>query len=301
MPAGVQRPAGNRMPEGSQRSTGIQRAPVNRTAVTRIQNPEKFQADEMKDTARAAIKSPLFILIAVLNTICVASSIAAIFMKELNFSLFARLLNGVDLPTQFVGYIDKLIVLMSKLDTDAVAVNLGFQIPEILFCLGLWLILVMAVTAKEEMSGIGFLLVKIVLIIGMVKNCLIVLAGLIISVALVVAAWVSGGRGMTVASVVTLVILIIAAMMVIMYYFSYMATFKSIYLNAGKGELYGRASVYVAILNIILALTSVVNLLSGIVNMEISSITGAIGKMGWMILLSVWMISYRNEMSEFEE
>ena len=259
-----------------------------------------YSSMQMMETARKAIKSPLFVIIALLNTVYLVSSVAAIFLKELNFSVIARLLSGVELPSQFIGYMDKFLVLMAKLDTDAIVVNLIMHIPDLLFCIGLWLIFVTALAAKENMSGIGFGFTKVVLIINMVKNCVLVLAGLIISVALAVAAWVSGTKGMTVASAVTLVLMIVIAMMVIMYYFCYMATFKTVHLNA-NGEPYGKVSGYVAVMEVILALTAILNLLSGIVNSEISAITGAVGKMGWMILFALWILLYRKNMSEFEE
>ena len=316
----VNRPNG---PQGApaNRPNGPQGAPVNRpngpqgAPAVRPNGPQgvpagrpngpqmrpSYNSMQVMETARKAIKSPLFILIALLNTVYLVSSIAAIFLEQLNFSVAARLLSGVNLPTQFVGYMDKFLVLMAKLDTDAVVVNLAMRVPDLLFCIGLWLILVTAFSAKETMSGIGFGFVKLVLIINMIKNCVVVLAGLVISVVLTVAAWVSGTGSMTVASTVTLVLMIVIAMMVIMYYFCYMATFKTVRLNASTGEPYGKVSVYVAIMEIILALTAILNLLSGIVNAEISAITGAAGKMGWMILFALWIFSYRSRMSEFEE
>ena len=296
--APMNRPNG---PQGAPavRPNGPQGVPAGRPNGPQMR--PSYNGMQVMETARKAIKSPLFILIALLNTVYLVSSIAAIFLEQLNFSVAARLLSGVNLPTQFVGYMDKFLVLMAKLDTDAVVVNLAMRVPDLLFCIGLWLILVTAFSAKETMSGIGFGFVKLVLIINMIKNCVVVLAGLVISVVLTVAAWVSGTGSMTVASTVTLVLMIVIAMMVIMYYFCYMATFKTVRLNASTGEPYGKVSVYVAIMEIILALTAILNLLSGIVNAEISAITGAAGKMGWMILFALWIFSYRSRMSEFEE
>ena len=296
--APVNRPNG---PQGAPavRPNGPQGVPAGRPNGPQMR--PSYNGMQVMETARKAIKSPLFILIALLNTVYLVSSIAAIFLEQLNFSVAARLLSGVNLPTQFVGYMDKFLVLMAKLDTDAVVVNLAMRVPDLLFCIGLWLILVTAFSAKETMSGIGFGFVKLVLIINMIKNCVVVLAGLVISVVLTVAAWVSGTGSMTVASTVTLVLMIVIAMMVIMYYFCYMATFKTVRLNASTGEPYGKVSVYVAIMEIILALTAILNLLSGIVNAEISAITGAAGKMGWMILFALRIFSYRSRMSEFEE
>ena len=277
-----------------------QGAPMNRPMNGAPMRP-LYSAVQMRDTARKAVGSPLFFLIVLLNTVYFVSSIVAIFLEELNFSVAARLLSGASLPTQYVGYMDKFLVLMSTLDTDAVVANLIIRIPDLLFCIGLWAIFFSVKRAGEELSGAGFGFVKAALIIHMIKSCVLILVGLVVSVALTVAAWVSKSNGMIIASVISLVLMIVIAMMAIMYYFCYMATFKTVRCNADSGEAYGRVSGYVAVMVVILSLTGILNLLSGIVNAEISAITGAVGKMGWMILFAVWIFSYRNRMSEFEE
>lgn len=256
---------------------------------------------QIMETARGMLKSPLFFLIVFLNTVYLAGSIAAIFMKELNFSLYAGLLADISFPAQIAGYMTDLLAIFTKLDTGAVIVNLVIHIPDMLFCLGVWVIFISALSAKENMSGAGFSMVKIVMILRMVVYCILMLAGLLISVTLVVAAWISGVQSMLIASVVTLVLMIVITMMLIMYYFSYFATMKTCRVNADNGDVYGSVSSYVAGLQIIMALFSVINLLSGIVNAEISNIAGSAGKMGWMILLGIWMFRYKSKLSEFDE
>ncbi len=256
---------------------------------------------QIMETARGMLKSPLFFLIALLNTVYLAGSIAAIFMKELNFSLYAGLLSDIEFPAQVAGYMTDLLAIFAKLDTGAVIVNLAIHIPDMLFCLGIWVIFISALAAKERMSGAGFGMVKIVMILRMVVYCILMLAGLLVSVTLVVAAWISGVQNMLIASIVTLVLMIVITMMLIMYYFSYFATMKTCRVNADNGDVYGAVSSYVAGLQIIMALFSVLNLLSGIVNAEVSNIAGSVGKMGWMILLGIWMFRYKSKLSEFDE
>ena len=256
---------------------------------------------QIMETARGMLKSPLFFLIALLNTVYLAGSIAAIFMKELNFSLYAGLLADIEFPAQVAGYMTDLLAIFAKLDTGAVIVNLVIHIPDMLFCLGVWVIFISALAAKERMSGAGFGMVKVVMILRMVVYCILMLAGLLVSVTLVVAAWISGVQSMLIASVVTLVLMIVITMMLIMYYFSYFATMKTCRVNADNGDVYGSVSSYVAGLQILMALFSVINLVSGIVNAEISNFAGSVGKMGWMILLGIWMFRYKNKLSEFDE
>ena len=131
-------------------------------------------------------------------------------------------------------------------------------------------------------------------------RCAIMLAVLIVTVTVVVAAWVSKEQQVIVMSVVMLVVAIIVVMMIIMYYFSYFGTLKTCRINGNTGESYGKPSVYLAVLLVLLALPGIVGLLSGIVNMEISNIVSSIAKMGWMILFAAWIFRYRGNMSELE-
>ena len=260
-----------------------------------------FRNTKIREMSKKSFQSPIFLLVALLQTVYLAGSIAAIFMKQLNFSQVMRLITGISMPTQITGYMDQLLKLMAKLDTGAVLANLAIRIPDILMCLGLWMIVFAARSKKTEMPGVGFTFLKIVVIIGLIKSCVLMLAGLIISVALVVSAWVSGVQTMIVAAVVTLVIMIVLTMLVVMYYFSYLAMLRTFRTNTQKGESYGAASGYVAVVYILMGLFGIIGLLSGIVNGEISGIVGLAGRIGWMLLMAFWIFGYRSTLGEIED
>ena len=260
-----------------------------------------FRNTKIREMSKKSFQSPIFLLVALLQTVYLAGSIAAIFMKQLNFSQVMRLITGISMPTQITGYMDQLLRLMAKLDTGAVLANLAIRIPDILMCLGLWMIVFAARSKKTEMPGVGFTFLKIVVIIGLIKSCVLMLAGLVISVALVVSAWVSGVQTMIVAAVVTLVIMIVLTMFVVMYYFSYLAMLRTFRTNTQKGESYGAASGYVAVVYILMGLFGIIGLLSGIVNGEISGIVGSAGRIGWMLLMAFWIFGYRSTLGEIED
>ena len=257
-----------------------------------------FRNTKIREMSKKSFQSPIFLLVALLQTVYLAGSIAAIFMKQLNFSQVMRLITGISMPTQITGYMDQLLKLMAKLDTGAALANLAIRIPDILMCLGLWMIVFAARSKKTEMPGVGFTFLKIVVIIGLIKSCVLMLAGLVISVALVVSAWVSGVQTMIVAAVVTLVIMIVLTMLVVMYYFSYLAMLRTFRTNTQKGESYGAASGYVAVVYILMGLFGIIGLLSGIVNGEISGIVGSAGRIGWMLLMAFWIFGYRSTLGE---
>ena len=263
--------------------------------------PQGFAGVKIRETARGALKSPVFLLVALLHTVFLAGSVAAVIMSQLNYSQVVRLLAGFQLPAQLGSYMNTAVTLLTKLDSSAIILNLIFCIPDLLFCIGLWLVFCMARTEEEEMSGIGFTFMKIVVILNMIKSCLVMLILLVVAVALVISAWVSGMTGMLVASAVALVLIIAVTMAVIMYYFCYLATIRTCRTNAGTGERYGRVSSYVALIHIIGSLFSIIGILSGVVNMEIAGIVKSAGMLGWMLLFGVWIYMYRGRMSEFEE
>ena len=310
--AGVRRPiAGQGRPMNSQGQPS-QGRPMNGQGQPMMQNrpmsaPQYdmpsmgFRNTKIREMSKKSVQSPIFLLVALLQTVYLAGSIAAIFMKQLNFSQVMRLITGISMPTQITGYMDQLLKLMAKLDTGAVLANLAIRIPDILMCLGLWIIVFAARSKKEEMPGVGFTFLKIVVIIGLIKSCVLMLAGLVISVALVVSAWVSGVQTMIVAAVVTLVIMIVLTMFVVMYYFSYLAMLRTFRTNTQKGESYGAASGYVAVVYILMGLFGIIGLLSGIVNGEISGIVGSAGRIGWMLLMAFWIFGYRSTLGEIED
>ena len=310
--AGVRRPiAGQGRPMNSQGQPS-QGRPMNGQGQPMMQNrpmsaPQYdmpsmgFRNTKIREMSKKSFQSPIFLLVALLQTVYLAGSIAAIFMKQLNFSQVMRLITGISMPTQITGYMDQLLRLMAKLDTGAVLANLAIRIPDILMCLGLWMIVFAARSKKTEMPGVGFTFLKIVVIIGLIKSCVLMLAGLVISVALVVSAWVSGVQTMIVAAVVTLVIMIVLTMFVVMYYFSYLAMLRTFRTNTQKGESYGAASGYVAVVYILMGLFGIIGLLSGIVNGEISGIVGSAGRIGWMLLMAFWIFGYRSTLGEIED
>ena len=131
--------------------------------------------------SKKSFQSPIFLLVALLSRPFIwQGSIRCDFMKQLNFSQVMRLDHRISMPTQITGYMDQLLKLMAKLDTGAVLANLAIRIPDILMCLGLWMIVFAARSKKTEMPGVGFTFLKIVVIIGLIKSCVLMLAGLVI-------------------------------------------------------------------------------------------------------------------------
>lgn len=287
------------------RPVNVQGGPVNMQnrpagAYVNAARPVNYAAQRLAMTARGVLKSPLLILVALLQTVYLAGAVMAVFLKQVDFSQAARLLSNVNFPAQMAGYMNSVLNVISRLGSGAIVANLIPRIPELLLCLGLWMTVIAARTKKEKMSGTGLGLWKAYVIIGMIGACLALLGGLIISVAIVVSAWVAGTKSVIAVSVIVLILLIVVTMLVVMYYFSYLATLKTFRKNA-NGEVYGTASGYVAVIHVIAGLLGIISLLSGIVNAEIGTIISAAGQIGWMVLFGVWIFQYRTKLSGEEE
>lgn len=287
------------------RPVNVQGGPVNMQnrpagAYVNAARPVNYAAQRLAMTARGVLKSPLLILVALLQTVYLAGAVMAVFLKQVDFSQAARLLSNVNFPAQMAGYMNSVLNVISRLGNGAIVANLIPRIPELLLCLGLWMTVIAARTKKEKMSGTGLGLWKAYVIIGMIGACLALLGGLIISVAIVVSAWVAGTKSVIAVSVIVLILLIVVTMLVVMYYFSYLATLKTFRKNA-NGEVYGTASGYVAVIHVIAGLLGIISLLSGIVNAEIGTIISAAGQIGWMVLFGVWIFQYRTKLSGEEE
>ncbi len=259
------------------------------------------KVSRMMETSRRVIRSPLLIIITILNTIYLLASIGAVILKQLNYGLVARLISSINFPSQVSGYVSMFETLMKQLDTDAVIAALLVRVPGLLFCIGLWLLVITVRSAKERMSGSGFALMRICVVLRMIFSCIILLAVLVLAVTLVIAAGSGSSTSVLVLAIGILVAAIVLTMAVIMYYFCYLATLRAVQTNASTGDFYGKVSVFVAVVTIILALPGILNLLSGITNMEITGIITGISRLAWMILFAVWIFCYRRVMSEYEE
>lgn len=244
--------------------------------------------------AKGMFRSPLFVLMALLNTIALGVSVAGILMKELNYSGLLSVLKNFDMPVEALVYVDKFMELLSKAEGESV-IELAGKVPDLLLCIGIWILVITALRKKEGMASAGFLTVKIVVILKMIVSCIILVACLIFSVTLVVSAWVSSGRTALIASAVFLGIMIILSMAVIMYFFCLLHGLKVCRKNAVMGEDFGKLPLYAVVLTILIALVSAVGLLSAVINMEIAGIVSFACQIGWMLLLGIWMLVYRNK------
>ncbi len=300
---GQQMPQGGPM-NGQQMTQG---APMNRQQMPQSgpmygqQGSQPGRVNHLMEKAQEIIRSPLLLIVAILSTLYLVGSVLAVFMRELNYSQISNLLSSIGWPSQLSSYVNLIRSALDSLDTGALVLNLLFRLPDLLFCIGLWIVCINVRTTERGMSGAGFTFMRINVILRLIGACLVLLVVLVLSVILTIATVSAGTSGLMAAAIVLLVVVIALTMAVIMYYFCYLATIRSLHVNAGKGEPCGKVSRYVAVIQIILALTSIVTILSGIINLEITGILSGVGRLFGMILFGAWILRYRNGMTDYEE
>ena len=98
------------------------------------------------------------------------------------------------------------------------AAGLVLNIPGILMCLGLWLMFAQTKRSEGEVSTSGCTLVKVMVVLQFIAVCLVMTAGLIISVAFVVAAGASSSLTSIIVGVVMLLVMILISTLAILFY-----------------------------------------------------------------------------------
>ncbi|MCC8046503.1 MAG: hypothetical protein LIP12_13575 [Clostridiales bacterium] len=267
----------------------------------RQQEKGAFAVRKIMETSRALLTSPLLLFVAIFHTIYFAGAIAAIFMGELDYSLFGRLFGSLPLPDQLANYVSMLQSALAQLDNGAVAIDLALRVPDLLFFLGIWLLCITARASKERMSGAGFLFIRIAVVLNMIAACVLILAVLILSATVTIASGNTGISDSLPIKVAVLAAVIIAAMLIVMYYFCFLTTISALSRNARLGENYGKASAYVALVHIVFAFTAIINVLSGVLNGWIPVAAGGAARFLWMLLFGVWIFKYRNALREYNE
>lgn len=256
---------------------------------------------QLIEQSKRMFRSPVFIIMALLNTVFMVTMIASIFLQNMSFSQVITILANFDLPSELMSYANRILSLMSKLGSGMIVVDLVSHLPELLLCVGFWILIVTADKSDEPMSGLGFLCAKIYIVIKMAVMCIGLLICLVLSVVFAVSSWVSVSVSAKIFSSIFLAAMIVFTMVIVMYFFCLLHTVKVCRLNAVQGERFSAVSVYAAVLTILAALTSILGLLSAIVNYETAGIICFGCKIAWMVLISLWIILYKNKINEGSE
>ena len=172
------------------------------------------------------------------------------------------------------------------------AVNLVFCIPGLLMGLGLWMMFFQTSPSKPQIATSGYTLTKVMVILKFIALCILLTAGLVISVAFVVAAGASSSVASIIVGVILLVIMIIVSVLVIMFYVQLLHCIKVMKWNARSGADPGRISSFVPVMGILLTIGTVLLMLPMAPNDYIGLVSRGTSA-AWMLFASIWIMVYR--------
>lgn len=245
--------------------------------------------------ARKMVKSPLFFLAVLLFTAAVAISVVNLVTGNFIHSINAMqaLMQTVMGSSVAVSFLNGIIDILEGMNgMILLAAGLVLNIPGILMCLGLWLMFAQTKRSEGEVSTSGCTLVKVMVVLQFIAVCLVMTAGLIISVAFVVAAGASSSLTSIIVGVVMLLVMILISTLAILFYVQLLFGIKVIRHNVKSGAVPGRIPVFVLFAGVVLCLGTVAAMLP----MAPDDYIGLAEKgasAAWMLFFSIWMIAYR--------
>lgn len=247
--------------------------------------------------ARKAVRSPLFFLALLFYTAMTVASIANLvtgnMINTLNsFQDTAQMVLGSNVAITFMNSLIDMVEGMNA--PILLAANLVFCIPGLLMGLGLWMAFFQTSPSKAQISTSGFTLTKVMVILKFVGLCILLTAGLIISVAFVVAAGAASSVASIIVGVVLLVIMIVVSVLVIMFYVQLLHCIKVMKWNAKSGVDMGRISSFVPVMGLLLTAGTVLTMLPMAPN-DYLGLASRGASAAWILFASLWVFYYRGK------
>ena len=261
----------------------------------RTQPPSGGSAGTLMQKARRSVKSPLFFLVVLLHTIMTVASILNLITGNVLYNLNVmqdslQKTVGNNLAVTYMNSVIDLIEGASK--TTILGVDFALCIPGVLVCLGLWLMFLKTTVKKEEISTGGYTLTKVMTLLKFIAVCLVLAAGLIFSVAFVVAAGAGGTAATIIAGIILLVTMILISVLTILFYVQLLHALKVIKWNAKNGTDKGRISTYVPVVGILLSIGTGLSMIPMAPN-DYIGLTNQAASAAWMLFGSIWLLVYR--------
>ena len=222
-------------------------------------------------------------------------------LSNLDSSLEGVLGSSNGFATQLITELAKQIVSMAvnvngiiqQLGTSVqLSILLIFAVPNALFALALWIMLIQTKRDRSKFGLGGYTLARVMMVLKFVVACLVLAVGLIISVYFVVVG-ASSARFTSsfIQGLIMLIIMIFIAIFTIMYYIQWMYTLKCVKVNVRSGSDIGRVPTYVGILSIILAVFFALMLLPLAPNDYLGLAAGGT-KTLYFLVSGIWLLRY---------
>ncbi len=223
--------------------------------------------------ARKRVKSVTFFLMALTFTAMLAINAYNIYCGNAlrnileSDTMLANVLSGTgtnfftQMITELASQLVKMVVnvqgIIAQLGkTVELGIAVVFLVPNVLYCLALWLMFFRTDTKRRQFPMGGYTLARVMMVFKFLIACLVLAVGLVISVYfVVVGAQRKSGTvdSSLIQGVILLIVMIVVSVFVVMYYIQWMFCLKVVKDNAKKGTDPGRMPGFVVFLSVLCA------------------------------------------------
>ena len=262
--------------------------------------------------ARKRVKSVTFFLMALSFTAMFALNVYNIYCGNAlrnitdSESMLANILSGTgtnfftqmltELASQMVKMVVNVQGIIAQLGrTVELGIAFVFLVPNVLFCLALWLMFFRTDTKRRQFPMGGYTLARVMMILKFLIACLVLAVGLVISVYFVVvgAQRKSGGVDSSlIQGVILLIVMIVVSIFVVMYYIQWMFCLKVVRDNAKKGTDPGRMPGFVVFLSIMCAAICVVLMIPMAPN-DYIGLASRGAAAAYFLISGLWVLIYK--------
>lgn len=249
--------------------------------------------------ARKMVKSPLFFLLVLIYTVMTVSSAIHIVGGNAINSLNAvqATLQEVFGANVAISFLNGILDIAEKAAEGIIIIaGVIMHIPGVVICLGMWLAFFFTNRRNEPISTVGYTMTRVMVWLKFIVRCLILIAGLIISVAFVVAAGASASTASIVVGIALLAAVILISLFVILFYVQLLHALKAIKQNVKSGTDVGRIALFVPVVGIFMGIFTIL----GMLPMAPDDILGLVThgtSAAWLIFGSLWLLVYRHKAS----
>ncbi len=221
--------------------------------------------------ARKRVKSVTFFLMALAFTAMFALNIYNIYCGNAlrnimdSDTMLANILAGTgtnfftQMSTELASQMVKMVVNVQNIivqlgRTVEIGIATVFLVPNVLYCIALWLMFFRTDTKRRQFPMGGYTLARVMMILKFLIACMVLAVGLVISVYFVVvgAQRKSGAADSSlIQGVILLIVMIVVSIFVVMYYIQWMFCLKVVRDNAKKGTDPGRMPGFVVFLSLL--------------------------------------------------
>ncbi len=209
-------------------------------------------------------------------------------------SFFTQMLS--ELASQMVSMIVNVQEIVAQLGaTVELSIAVVVLIPNILFCLGLWLMFFRTDTKRRQFPMGGYTLTRVMMALKFIIACLIQAVGLVIAVYFVVVSAQGSSASVDsslVQGVIVLVVMIILSVFVVMYYIQWMFCLKVVKVNSKTGADPGRMPGFLVFLSLLCTAACVLLMIPMAPNDYIGLASRAAAA-AYFLFSGLWVLTYK--------